>query len=167
MKAYLKNPNLYYIVAPAAAALWVIFLMTVSLPATDKNIKAAQNDYSKAQDLLAKIANIDPGRLHYKAPKNGARQFDYSTAIEEIAGMVKIPSSNYTLVARRPVRTGGKERRSADLTISTVDIETLAKFTSQMLLRWSDLECELMSLDRLSTGKNHWKAIVKFTYSPK
>ncbi len=167
MKAYLKNPNFYYMLAPAAAALWIVFVMSVSLPAAEKRWTKTQTDFNRAQDLIARIIALDPDRLQYKTAKGGSSKFDYSTAIQEIATLVKIPPSNYSLVARRPVRSGGKEKRSADVTISTVDIETLAKFISQMLLRWSDLECDLLSIDRLSTGKNNWKATMKFTYAPK
>jgi len=138
-----------------------------SLPAADKKWDKSQSDFNKAQDLIAKIAALDPDRLNYKAEKAGGSKFDYSSAIEEIAKIVAIPSSSYSLVARRPATSGGKEKKSADVTISTVDIETLAKFISQMLLRWSDLECDLLSIDRLPAGKNNWKAVMKFTYAPK
>jgi hypothetical protein len=166
MKAYLKNPNLYYVVVPVAAALWVLFVMMVSLPAAGRKWDKCRGDYDKAQDLIARIAAIDPDRLTRANAVSGGK-FDYSIAVEEVAKLVKIPSSNYSLTARKPVHSGGKDKQNADVTINVVDIETLARFISQMLLRWSDIECDLLSIDRLPAGKNAWKATMKFTHAPK
>ena len=51
MKAYLKNPNLYYAVVPVVAVLWVLFVMTISLPAAGRKLSMAQ--ISPADALLA------------------------------------------------------------------------------------------------------------------
>ena len=136
MKDYLKNPNLYFAAAPVAATIWMLFILFVSLPAIEKKLDKSRSDYNKAQDLIAKIAQKDPDRLHYKTEKGSGGKFDYSNAIEEVAKLVKIPSPSYQ--ARKPVRSGGKDKQSADITIDSIDIESLARFVSQMLLRWSD-----------------------------
>ena len=166
MKAYLKNPNLYYAVVPVVAVLWVLFVMTISLPAAGRKWDKSRSDYDQAQVLIGKIAAIAPERLNQANVISGGK-FDYSIAIEEVAKLARIPPSSYSLTARAPTRSAGKDKKSADVTINTVDIETLAKFLSQVLLRWSDLECDLLSVARLPAGKNVWKATMKFTYAPK
>ncbi len=165
MKDYFKNPNLYYIAVPLAATVWVIFVAVFSLPAANSKWEKKQEDYKRAQRLIAKIVTLAPERLNYEAKKDSSGEFDYSIAVEEITKLVKIPSSNLALTGRKTLRSGGKPRRSADISIEPVDIETLSRFISQILLRWPDLECDRLSIDKLPAGKDSWKASMKFIYT--
>ncbi len=165
MKDYYKQANLYYAAVPLVATVFVIFVAAISLPAASRKWKNKQEDYSKAEDLIRKIVALDPERLNYKAKKGSSGEFDYSTAVVEITKLVKITSSNYSLRGHRETTSGGKLRKSADITIEKVNIETLARFISQILLRWPDLQCDRLSIDTDPGGKDLWKATMKFVYT--
>ena len=165
MKDYYKKANLYYTAVPLVATVFVIFVAAISLPAASRKWKNKQEDYAKAEDLIRKIVALDPERLNYKAKKGSSGEFDHSTAVVEIIKLVKIPLSNYSLHGRGVSKSGGKLRKSADVTIDKVRIETLSRFISQILLRWPDLECDRLSIDKLPAGKDSWKATIKFVYT--
>lgn len=163
MKDYFKNPNLYYIAVPLAVTAFVIFVIAFSLPAANRKWQEQQEDYKRAKQLITNIVRLDPERLNYKAKKDSSGEFDYSVAVEEITKLVKIPSSNFR--GGRTLKSGGKLRKSADISIEPVNIETLSRFISQILLRWPDLECDRLSIDKLPAGKDSWKASMKFIYT--
>ena len=165
MKDYLKNSNFYYILVPVVACAWVIFVTTVSLRAANKNWDAKKNEWDTSQKTITQILTLDRERLNFKVQKEATGEFDYSLAVEEIAKLCKISSSNYSITGGRALKSGGKSRKTATVTIKTIDIEQLAKFLSQILLQWPDLECDLLTLTKLKTGKDSWKTSVKFSYT--
>ena len=165
MKDYFKNPNLYYIAVPLAVTVFVIFVIAFSLPAANRKWQKQQEDDKRAKQLITNIVRLDPERLNYEARKDSSGDFDYSVAVDEITKLVKIPSSYYSLSGGRTLRSGGKKRTSADISIEPVNIETLSRFISQILLRWPDLECDRLSIDKLPAGKDSWKASMKFIYT--
>ena len=165
MKDYFKNPNLYYIAVPLAATVWVIFVAVFSMPTAGSKWDKKKEDYKLAQRLITKIVTLDPERLNYEARKGSSGEFDYSIALEEITKLVHIPSSNLSLKGRRTIKSGGKLKRSANIDIEPVDIETLSRFISQILLRWPDLECNRLSIAKLPAGKDSWKATMEFIYT--
>lgn len=165
MKDYFKNPNLYYIAVPLAATVWVIFVAVFSLPAANSKWEKKQEDYKQAQRLIAKIVTLAPERLNDKAKEGSSGDFDYSVAVEEITKLLHIPSSNLSLTGRSAIKSRGKRKRRAEITIDPVDIETLSHFISQILLHWPDLECNSLSIAKLPAGKDSWKASMKFIYT--
>ncbi len=165
MKDYYKKANLYYTAVPLVAMAFVIFVAAISLPAASRKWKQKQEDYSKAKSLIGKIVDLDRGRLNYEAKKGSSGEFDFSTAVVEITKLVKISSSNYSLRGHGLTKSGGKLRKSADITIDKIKIETLSRFISQILLRWPDLQCDRLSIDKDSGGKDLWKATMKFVYT--
>lgn len=165
MKDYHKNPNFYYILVPTLACIWVIFASTVSLRAANKKWDMQKSEYDKSLQLMTKILTLDPERLRYKSQKAGSSEFDYSTAVEEIAKLCKISSSNYSLRGGKALKRGGKSRKTANITIDVIDIEKLAKFLSQILLRWPNLECDVLTVTKQKSAKDAWKAAMKFTYT--
>ncbi|RKY06074.1 MAG: hypothetical protein DRP66_09520 [Planctomycetota bacterium] len=165
MKDYYKKANLYYTAVPLVAMAFVIFVAAISLPAAGRKWKKKQDEYLKAKSLIEKIVKLDPERLNYKARKGASGEFDYSTAVVEITKLVKISSSNYSLRGHGVTKSGGKLRKSADITIEKVNIEKLSQFISQILLRWPDLKCDRLSIDKDPGGKDLWKATMKFVYT--
>ncbi len=165
MKDYYKKANLYYTAVPIVATVFVIFVATISLPAASRKWKNKQEDYSKSENLIRKIVALDPERLNYEARKGSSGEFDYSTAVVEITKLVKISSSNYSLRGHGVTKSGGKLRKSADVTIEKVGIEALSRFISQILLRWPNLQCDRLSIDKDPEGKDLWKATMKFVYT--
>ncbi|MCK5171884.1 MAG: hypothetical protein KAR47_00735 [Planctomycetes bacterium] len=164
MKDYLKDPNFYYTLIPTAATIWALLACFALMPAASNEYQEIEKDYYDSKDLIGKIIAIDPSRLDYKQQKSGSAEFDYATAVEDFAKINKIAPSNYSLRGGKEVKRSGRRTKSADMTINAIGIENFAKFLSSMVIRWSDLKCELLTLTKLKSGPDSWKATVKFTY---
>jgi hypothetical protein len=163
MKDYLKNSNFYYVLVPVVACAWVIFVTTVSLGKANKEWDKQKAEWNTSQRMIAQILNLDPERLNIKVDAGFGGEFDYSIAVEETAKLCKI--SSYSMTSGLALKSAGKGRKTATVTIKTVDIEQLAQFLSQMLQRSPNLECDLLTLTKLKTGKDSWKTSVKFSYT--
>ena len=164
MKEYYKNPNFYYILVPTLSALWLLFVSTTALPKSKELLNNTLTETTRAEDLILKLLEIDPERLKYKNEEGKSAEFDYTTALDQFAKICGIAPSKYTLSVGREIKRSGRKTRSADVTINDVDIETLAKFLSIILIRWPELQCDLLKLTKLNIGKNNWKVTIKFTY---
>ena len=165
MKKYLKNPFFYYAVIPAVAGIWAVAAGMVFYPRASSSLQDSQAEYKAAEELLAQIIAVEPQRLVYKQEKGTAVvDFDFTQVVNEFASLFSIPSSNFTLNTRGETRRAGKRARSAVLSIKTIDVEKTTKFLSTMLIRWPDLQCEILSLDKLPQGKNNWKVDMTLTY---
>lgn len=165
MKDYYKNPNFYYILLPILACCWVLFASTISLRAANNKWDKQKKAYDQSQQLITKILTLDPDRLNYKSQKAGSTEFDYSSAIEEIAKLCKISSSNYSLRGGKALKRGGKSTKTANVTINKIDVQQLAQFLSQILIRWPNLECNTLTITKQKNAKDAWKAVMKFTYT--
>ena len=164
MKEYYKNPNFYYILTPALAALWLLFVTTAALPRSKKVLEKNYDQATKAEDLILRIYDIDPERLKYQDEKGKSAEFDYTTALDQFTKLCGIASSNYNHSVGREIKRSGRITKSADVTINDVDIENLAKFLSVILIRWPELQCDNLRLTKLKIGKDNWKVTIKFTY---
>jgi len=165
MKDHLKNPNLYYILVPVLALIWVVFVSTISLGKANDNWKRQRADWDTSQKLIVEIIKLDPERLNYQAKKGESEEFDYSVALDEVAKLCKMSSANYSLSGGQAMNRGGKKTKTTTVNIRIIDIAQLAKFISQMENRWPNLECDLLTINKLKTGKNQWKASIKFSYT--
>ncbi len=165
IKKHIKNPLFYYIAVPAVMGLWAFAAGVIFYPKAVSNWKDSREEYKTAQDLMAQIVAIEPQRLAYKAEKGTqVGVFDFTQVINEFATTFSIPSSNFTLNTRGETKRSGKRARSAQFSVKSIDIERLTKFLSTMLIRWPDLQCEIMSIEKLPQGKNNWKVDMTLTY---
>lgn len=164
MKEYLKNPRFYYLVIPVFTAVWAVAAGVVFYPRAVSSWQEGQEEYKAAEDLLAKIIAIEPQRLAFKQEKGTAGDFNFTQVVNDFASLFSIPSSNFTLNTRGETKRAGKRAQSTVLSIKTIDIEKVSKFISAMLIRWPDLQCEILNLDKLPQGKNNWKVDLTLTY---
>lgn len=164
MKDYYKNPNFYYIIVPTFSAIWMLFVSTTALPKSKNLLNDTLTETTRAEELIFKIFEIDPERLKYQNEKGESAEFDYTNALNQFAKLCGIAPSNYSLSGGREIKRSGRKTKSADVTINDIDIETLAKFLSTILIRWPELQCDLLKLTKLNTGKDNWKVSIKFTY---
>ena len=164
MKEYYKNPDFYYILIPTLAALWMLFVSTTALPKSKEILNDTLTETTRAENLILQILDIDPDRLKYKDEEGKSAEFDYTTAIDQFTKLCGIAPSNYDHQVGREIKRSGRKTKSADVTINDVDIETLAKFLSVILIRWPELQCDLLKLTKLNVGKDNWKVSIKFTY---
>jgi hypothetical protein len=165
MKKMLRNPNFYYLLVPVAALLWALTAGFIFYPKSVAAWQDSQSEYQNAQEWIEKLVTLQPKRLTFKVdPSAKPEEFDFTKTINEFAQVFSISSANYTSNVRGEVKRAGRQSRSAAVTIKSIDIERLAQFLSAMLLRWPDLNCEVLSLEKGKAGKNDWKAELTLTY---
>ena len=164
MKDLYKNPVLYYILVPVLAALWPLLVWAVYLPNAEDSWQSDKVQYEKAQKIMKEILTLDPDRLKLSGSETTAVEFDYATAIDEIARSCLIASANYT-VSSKPARIKNKQKsQSAMVILNDVDITKFAKFLSAIQLRWANLQCERLKLTRNQGLPDAWKADLDFKY---
>lgn len=165
MSKYLKNPNFYYVLIPAAAGIWAILAGFVFFPSSVKAWEVEKDEYQVTQDLITKLVLIQPKRLFYEVDeKENSGEFDFTTTINKFAQENSLTPSNFNLNVRGEVKKAGRITRSATMSIKNTEVQTLAQFLSGMLARWPDLKCEILSLDKLKNTKNNWKVEIRLTY---
>lgn len=165
MKEALKNPNVYYVLIPVAAALWAVVAGAVFYPQSIEAWQDAKGQTIEAEKLIDRLVTLQPKRLAYKVDENATEEeFDFSKTINQFAAVFKIPPSQYNLTVRGETRKAKRRAQSASMSIKTVDIETLSQFLSALLLRWPDMKCEVLSFDKIKNTKNQWSATLSLTY---
>lgn len=165
MKEIYKNPTLYYILVPVIVALWPLLIWGVYLPAAGDNWQVERTQYNEAQSIMADILALDPDRLEFADSKNAAAEFDYAIAVEKIASLCKIPSTNYKFSSRPIIGdSGGQKSQSAKVGLKQVDITKFAKFLSTIQLRWANLQCARVKLTKKKGLPDTWDVDLDFTY---
>lgn len=165
MKKLLKNPNVYYVAAPVAAALFTLIAAFVFYPGAIAKWNDSESEFTEARNWAEKLLALQPERLAFKVDeKNTAENFDFTVVINDFAKAFALTDSNYTTSVKGEVKKQGKRARSATISIKSIDIEKVCKFLSTMLAYWPDLECDVLSLDKGKAGKDDWKADITLTY---
>ena len=164
MKDIYKNPVFYYILVPVIATLWPLLLWAVYLPGAEDNWKTEKKLYNDAQKIITEILTIDSDRLDSTDSGTKAAKFDYASVVNEIAGRVKIPASNYRINSK-PVRTSGSQKSQlATMVLKDVGITEFAEFLSKIQLRWANLQAESITLTSQKGLINTWKVDLKLKY---
>jgi hypothetical protein len=164
VKDLLKNPNFYYIAAPAAAGMFALLTVFVFYPAAVTRWHDTEAEYKSSHEYADKILKLQPERLLAANQTAGGEGFDFRVVVDDFAKVYTISPANYTISVKGEVKKQGKRAKSATLSIKTIDIEKLTKFVSTMLARWPDLECDVLSLDKGKASKDDWKADITLTY---
>ena len=159
-----KNPDTYFVLLPILAAFWALGAGLVFYPKSVKAWQQQKDEYAEAEILIGEILDLEPERLQFKEQKGQSSEFDYVNEVDRFAKQFQIPTGDYTLTVRQSQKMRGSMRKSAELTFRSVKVEVLAGFISEMLFRWSDLQCEQVTLDKVGTAKNEWKVKLRFTY---
>lgn len=159
-----KQPNTYFVLVPILAGIWAFTAGAVLYPRSVQNWQGQQETYRDAEKELERLLQLEPGRLAYEAEAGGSADFDYTDQVDKFAKLFRISDKDYTLSTRSIVRRSDRRSRSADLNIKTIDIETLAKFISAMQIRWSDLQVDQITLEKLDTAKDAWKVTLRLNY---
>ncbi|MFA5251746.1 MAG: hypothetical protein WC454_04075 [Phycisphaerae bacterium] len=164
MKDFYKNPALYYILAPVAAALWPLLIWGVSLPASKHSWEVEKSRYDQGQNIITEILALDPDRLKFADANSASAEFDYANAIDKTAGLCGIPSTNYTLSSGVMLTTAGQKSQSAKVALKAVDITKSAKFLSSLQLRWANLQCSQVKLTKKKGLPDTWDVDLDFKY---
>jgi len=164
MKEIYKNPVLYYALVPVMIALWPLIIGGVYLPAAERSCKKEMNDYKKARSRIADILTIDRDRLTYTDSKVGVAEFKYYDAVDKVAGLCGIPSSNYQL-SSRPIITRNKQKtQDCHVVLKAVDVVKFARFLSTIQLRWASLQCINATLTKNKGLPDSWKVALDLRY---
>jgi len=164
MKDILRNPALYYILAPVAVALWPLLIWGVYLPAARHNWEVEKSQYGKGQKVIAEILAIDPDRLKFADPNSASVEFDYASAIERTANLCGIPPANYRLSSGIIITSGGQKSQNAKVGLKGVDVTQFAEFLSTIQLRWENLHCAGVKLTKKKGLPDSWDIDLDFKY---
>lgn len=166
MEDFYKNPIFYYIIIPILVVIWPLSIMFGYLPNTQKLAKIEEEQHEKAKIVMYEILDLDPGRLEADSNDTSAKEFDYATAIYQIATTCGISSANYNVKSTPPRPKTSRERKtqSATVILQKIDIEKFANFLSSIQRRWANLECESVDIDRQKGLPDAWKITLKFKY---
>ncbi len=164
MKDFFRNPIFYYIFAPILAALWPLVITLVYLPNTRSIAAAEAQQHEEAKVFMEQILELDPGRLDANSNKAEAKEFDYATAVGQIASSIGISSTSYTIDSQQPRVTGNIKTRTATIILHKINITNFATFLSSIQRRWANLECESIDIDRQKGLVDSWKVTLKFKY---
>ena len=164
MKEIYKNPIFYYITVPIAIALWPLLVWAVYLPEAQRSWKGEKSQYIKAQKTVKKILTIDPDRLEFADNQKVSAEFDYAVAVERIASLCGITSTNYNFSSKPDRTTSGQKTQDALVALKEVDIAQFAKFLSTIQLRWTNLKCERLTITKKKGLPDAWKVDLNFKY---
>jgi hypothetical protein len=164
MKDIFRNPVLYYVLAPAIAALWPLLIWGIYLPAAGRNWETEKSQYNQGQDIIKEILTIDPDRLKFADANNPSAEFDYASAIDKTTGSCGIPPSSYTINSGIMVTTAGQKSQSAKVDLKGVDITKFTQFLSTVQLRWANLQCTQVKLTKRKGLPDTWDVGLDFKY---
>ena len=163
-KEFYKNPLFYYIAVPVIAAGWVLLIWTVRLPQAQRRWELSGDEYDKTQEIITEILSIDPDRLDFAGSKETDSEFDYAVAVEKIASLCNIPSSDYKLSSGPTITSGGQRSQRAKMVLMQVDITRFTEFLTTIQFRWAGLQCTQLKLTHKKGLKDKWDVDLDFTY---
>ena len=164
MKKMLHNPQFYFVAVPAFLMIWPISLWAIYLPQAKKDQAKQQTQYDNIQIVIDDILKIDSERLDSIDAKTNKNEFDYTSAINRVAGSCGFDSKYYDLNSSAKVRTKGKTSQSASITLKDISITQFAKFISTIQIRWANLQCKSIKLTQRKGQKDKWNIKLEFQY---
>ena len=164
MKDLYKNPVAYYIIIPVVTALWPLLIWGLYLPNAQKNWDLEKNEYTKAKKTIDEILSVDPARLDFADSVSNSVEFDYASAVDQIANFCGIASTDYKLTSGAIITSGGQKSQSARISLKQIDITRFAKFLSIIQFRWASLQCENLKITKKKGLVNSWDIDMDFKY---
>ncbi len=164
IKEELKNPIIYFIAVPLLIGLWPLMMWSVYIPDVENEWKDLNQDYLEGHDIMREILVLDPERVDLAKAKKNANKFDYAKVVADIAGSCGITASQYSLRAGLVNTSGRQKFRDATVNLKGIPIEKIAKFFSNMQLRWTNLQCVSLKLNKKKGLPNSWDADFDFKY---
>ena len=163
MKDLLKNPLLYYILIPVLIGLWPLLVGTVYLPKTEKSWDDLKDQYLKTELVIQEILTLDPDRLEFAGSANKDEEFDYATAVVNVASKHGIPPAQYTLNSKGIVTTKGQKTQNARISLKEVDITKFTQFLSTLQLQ-PGIQCTNIKLTKKKNALDSWDIDLEFKY---
>ncbi len=166
MRDIYRNPILYYIAVPILIALWPLLVWGVYLPKASESYVEEAKEYRLAQKKILTILTLDPDRPNRSDAKSGGN-FDYGTAVEQVASNIGIPSTKYRLSTGPMIKSGKQKSQTGRVVLEDIGMVEFAQFLSTLKHNWAALECSDLRLDRRKSQSNPdiWQFTVKFKYT--
>lgn len=164
MKDIYKNPALYcvlYVLVPVAVALWPLLVWAVYLPSAEDNWQNEKAQYLRAQKIIEEILTLDRDRLDFAGSKDATGEFDYAVAVDKVASLFNI---NYTSNSKPIKVSGGQKTKNANVILKDVDIAGFANFLATIQFRWTNLQCERLTLRKKKGLRDKWDVNLEFKY---
>jgi hypothetical protein len=165
MRDLLKNPMLYYILAPVLVGLWPLLVWGAYLPKMQRGLDSDIAQYTNAKKCMVDIITLDPGRLEVSAVNPGPGIFAYGEAVSRVADRCRITSHNYTIHAGDKAKISGKETQEAQVVLSDVDIVQACSFLYTIQHMWVNLECLKAELKKKEGAPDRWDMNLNFKYT--
>lgn len=163
MKKLLRESAFYYILIPAVLAIWPLLVWQKYLPSADGKLKAEEQRFLEARNLMKQILEMDSSRLNLDSGK-GQNKFDYTVVIDAAARKIGIPATGYS-ISSKPIRGSGREKtQDCQIIISEVDIVRFSQFISNLQTTWANLQCEKVTLTKLKGLPDSWKVDLTLKY---
>lgn len=164
MRDIYKNPMLYYVLAPVLVGLWPLLIWAMYLPRAQQAYRTDEKLCEEATVTIMEILEKDPERLEIAAESKSLGKFAYSEAVDRVANLCRILSSNYTLNTGTTVTSGDKESQQARVGLMDVSIVQVAKFLWTIQSMWVNLNCERARLTRKAGMPDQWDMDMTFRY---
>jgi hypothetical protein len=164
MRNIYKNPVLYYILVPIVVGLWSVLLWVLYLPDSQRSWTIEQEQFKQAQSLIVEILTLDPDRIEFAGANNVSPEFGYATAVDRVANLCRIPSSNYKLSSANIMASGGKKSQSAKVVLTSIDIVRFARFLSTIQSFWAELQCDKVKLTHKESSPDQWDVELDLKY---
>ena len=164
MKIDFKNPTVYYIAVPILAGLWAVMAGVVFYPRSMQAWEKGKSDSALVEEQIKQLVALQPQRLDYasKGTDKKPEEFDYNKTLNDFSKDFAISGLSYN--AREKAKRSGRQTQSASISIKKIDTEKFSQFLSALLLRWPDLKCDQLSIQKIKNTKNDWQVNLSMTY---
>jgi hypothetical protein len=164
MREVYKNPMLYYLLIPVLVGIWPLLVWGVYLPRAEHEREIEGGLCVQGQTAVIDILSIDPDRPNMKTKNLVPTEFSYGAAVDRVANLCKIPTSNWTSAAGNIVPSG-KKRQDARVKLTNVSISQAAKFLWTIQSMWPNrLTCENVKLQKKKGMPDQWDVEFSFLY---
>ena len=160
MRDMLRNPLVYYLVAPVLVGIWPLLVWGVYLPRAQQDWEDDKAYYFEGQTYMVDVLLRDPDRLDMAGDDQVGGEFSYATAIERVANLCSIPASSCTYSAGKII----KRSQQCQVTLENVGIVQAASFLSKIQSTWVNLDCDKVKLERRAELPDRWKVSLTFYY---
>jgi hypothetical protein len=165
MQEIYRNPIFYYLLIPVFVALWPLLVWGVYLPRAERERENDCRLYVEGQKCIVEILTLDPDRLKIDPDIDQVSlEFSYGSAVDRVANLCKIPSSNWTSSAANIIKSQSKKRQDAVVKLTGVSIVQAARFLWTMQTTWATLNCEKVKLTKKKGLPDEWDVDFSFNY---
>jgi hypothetical protein len=165
VRDFLRNPMLYYLLAPVLAAIWPLLAWAVYLPDAKDKVRDDMALCVEGQACILDILKYDPDRPSFTGANAVSGPFSFPNAIDRISNLCGIRSNSGAYTAGNIITTGGKKSQNGRVTLKDVGIIQACTFLSQMQSMWINLKCDKVKLTKKKGVPDQWDVDMNFWYT--